>query len=106
MDGQSLAGTGFPQASTKSLPRGLDNCPLPDIVVVHFRGYTGRGIFPNLPRTWIPIPAEEVASKSSTRLLRVNIPLRLAWSLTIHKCQGLTAVEGTIIFFLRCQMKA
>ena len=106
VDESPLAGTGFPQSSNDRLPRGLDNCPVPDFIVVNFPEYTGRAIFSNLPRTWVPIPSEQVTSDKSKSLARVNIPLRLAWALTFHKCQGLTVIEGTIISFLGSNMPA
>ena len=48
VDESPLAGTGFPQSSNDRLPRGLDNCPVPDFIVVSFPEHTGRAIFPNL----------------------------------------------------------
>jgi len=80
-DGHELAGTGYPFCRTvqnsDSLepPRGLDECPLPNFVVVHFPDYVGEQIFPGLPRTWVPIPAEEVRNQRSKQLCRVGLPL-------------------------------
>ena len=51
-DGVEAAGTGFPGVSAgASAPRGVDDCPLPNFVVVHFPDYAGRAVWPNLPRT-------------------------------------------------------
>ena len=72
--------------------------------MVHFPDYKGPGVFPGLPQTWIPIPAVEVRSDKDKSLLRVNLPLRLCWAMTLHKCQGMTAHEGTIISFVGSRM--
>ena len=62
VDESPLAGAGFPQSSNNPLPRGLDNCPVPDFIIVDFPEYTFRSIFNNFPRTWVPIPSEQLMS--------------------------------------------
>ena len=43
-DGNELAGSGFHVSLAGNFPRGLEQCPLPDIVVVHFPAYAGPAL--------------------------------------------------------------
>ena len=78
-------------------PDGRASSPLPEFVVVHFPGYRDKGFFKNCPRTWIPIPSVAIRNDRNKRFVRVGLPLRLCWALTIHKAQGLSCEEGVIV---------
>lgn len=98
-------GQGFPSplvtgdAETNEDSRQGNRNPLPDYVIVHFPSYTGPPLMTGLPRTWVPIRAEKMHNERTKRYWRKQLPLIPAWGLTIHKCQGLTCSEGTIIDF-------
>ena len=85
VDGNVSATTGWPTSDGISFPRGLDKCPMPDYVVVHFPSYKGKALLSGgLPRTWVPIPCIEVRGSTRKGLCRIGLPLKLAWCLTIQ----------------------
>jgi hypothetical protein len=73
---------------------------LPAVVFVECKGYSGpnntgwNGIEPN----WIPIVPVTARWEDRTgkALSRTQLPLALAWAITIHKSQGVTLEEATI----------
>ena len=63
----------------------------PDAVKVHFPGYTGPVFIEEV------VPIVPVTRKIDCRChccFRKQVPLRLGWATTIHRCQGMTAGLG------------
>lgn len=58
--------------------------------VCHFPTYRGAPFW-TVPGTeqWVPIAPEEIRAKSNAHIVRLQLPLVLAFALTCHKAQGL-----------------
>lgn len=67
---------------------------LPDVVMVIFLNYSGP---PFIHGTVVPLfPATRQVERLCHKCKRTQIPLKLGWATTIHKCQGMTKGSGEI----------
>lgn len=68
--------------------------PFPSLVTIDFPKYTGPPFVPGYP-TLVPItPVERRLDCGCCK--RKQVPLRLGWGTTIHRCQGMTIGEGEV----------
>ena len=67
---------------------------LPDVVMVKFQKYTGPAFIQNEPNLVPLVPIERKIDCRCFSCKRTQIPLRLGWGTTIHRCQGMTIGEN------------
>ncbi|CAG2185619.1 PIF1 [Mytilus edulis] len=67
---------------------------LPDAVMVEFHSYTGPAFIEQNPKLVPIVPVERKLDCSCNCCRRKQIPLRLGWASTIHRCQGMTIGKG------------
>ena len=69
---------------------------LPDFVLVDFPCYTGPAFIEERPTLLPIVPVVRLIDCSCHCCSRKQIPLRLGWASTIHRCQGMTIGAGEV----------
>ena len=66
----------------------------PTVLMVNFPKYTGPAFIPSHPQLIPVVPVERRLDCGCCK--RRQVPLRLGWGTTIHRCQGMTIGEGQV----------
>ena len=69
---------------------------LPDVVLVEFPKYSGPPFLEHHPKIVPIVPVERRIDCLCHGCKRKQVPLRLGWASTIHRCQGITVGSGEI----------
>ena len=67
---------------------------LPSLIMVEFPNYKGPAFMAQNPKLIPIVPIQRTIDCSCHFCKRTQIPLRLGWATTIHRCQGMTIGAG------------
>lgn len=79
---------------------------LPDVVMVEVPNYSVPPFIPEKPKVAPIFPVERKIDCRYHFYRRKQIPLRLGWARTIHRCQGMTIWRGELIDIIHPGTKA
>ena len=72
----------------------------PTVCMIVFPRYTGPSFLHSHPKVVPNVPVEKRLDCNCFHCKRKQIPLRLGWGTTIHRCQGMSVGEGEANLFI------